>query len=697
LKASIYILLGLAMIAGRAYAAKPNIVILFADDMGYSDIGCYGSEIRTPNLDALAANGLRFSRFYNTGRCCPSRASIMTGVYSHQAGVGGMARDEKRPGYRGQLGFDTVTIPEVLRTAGYRTMMSGKWHLGWGDNNNPNTRGFDRFYGTRGYIDSYFSTIRRTEMYLDDKMVIPVTEKPVNHLFPDRLWYTTDVFTDYAMHFIDESLEMEKPFFLYLAYNAPHFPLHTKPEDLAKYRGSYKTVGWDKLRQQRLDKLLRLGLIDKSTALSPQTSPSWETLSEADQDLLDFKMSLYAGIVDSLDQNVGRVVKKLKDTGQLDNTLIFFLSDNGASAERGLLGLRGHDAGIDNWEEWGRKGGWTSSYGLGWANLSNTPFRMYKQFNHEGGISTPLIVHWPAGLKAKGELTHQTGHIIDIMATCVDVAGAEYPKTFRDKAIISLEGKSLLPVIKGGTLGERTLFWEHQGNRAIRDGEWKLVAVNDKRWELFNMDVDRSELNDLSQQNPEIAQRLEKDWLAWAARVNAKIPGEHAQTTATGPLPKMVAVGPPITIDPSNRATLATASFSSTRIGRDQDWSIHDKVLPTASGDKKTAHRSWWPKKGSTEWAQYDFKSPQKFERIKVYWFHDAPNGGCKVPQSWRLLYRKGKNWLPVQAGTAYGVERDRFNELTFKPVVTNALRLEVTLQKGASSGIHEWRVEALK
>ncbi|MFT5131414.1 MAG: arylsulfatase A-like enzyme [Rhodothermales bacterium] len=678
-----------------ALAGKPNIVILFADDMGYSDIGCYGSEIRTPNLDALAANGLRFSQFYNTGRCCPSRASIMTGLYSHQAGVGHMTRDEKRPGYRGQLGFDTVTIPEVLRTAGYRTMMSGKWHLGWADNNNPNTRGFDRFYGTRGYIDSYFTTIRRTEMYLDDKMVIPVTEKPVNQLFPDRLWYTTDVFTDYAMHFIDESLEMEKPFFLYLAYNAPHFPLHTKPEDLAKYRGSYKKVGWNRLRQQRLDRLLQLGLIDKGTALSPQTSPDWDSLSEADQDLLDFKMSLYAGIIDNLDQNIGRVVKKLKDSGQLDNTLIFFLSDNGASAERGVLGLRGHDAGIANWQAWGRKGGWTSSYGLGWANLSNVPFHMYKQFNHEGGISTPLIVHWPAGLKATGGITHQTGHLIDIMATCVDVAGAEYPETNKGQAIQPMAGKSLRPVLEGGSIGERKLFWEHQGNRAVRDDKWKLVAVKDQDWELIDIEADRSELNDLSTQHPEIAQRLEKEWLAWAVRVNAKLP-QLAQTTARGELPEMVAISPPITIDPSNRATMAMPSFSTPPVGRDHKWSIQDNILPTGSGDKKTVHRSWWPKKGTQEWAQYDFKSPQTFNHMKVYWFHDAPNGGCKVPMSWRLLYRQADKWLPVETEQAYGVERDNFNELRFAPVKTNALRLEVTLQKGFSSGIHEWRIEAL-
>ena len=510
----------------EAKSQRPNIVILFADDMGYSDIGCFGSEINTPNLDQLAANGLRFSHFYNAGRCCPSRASILTGLYQHQANIGHMAGDSGVKGYRDFLSFNAVTIPEVLRGAGYRTMMSGKWHLGWRDEGSPPARGFDRFYGTRGYIDSYFTTIRRTEMYLDNKMVLPATEKPINHLHPKDEWYTTDVFTDYALHFIDEALSMKKPFFLYLAYNAPHFPLHCKPEDQAKYRGSYRKPGWNKLRRQRYEKMVNLGLIDKRHTLSPQDSPEWNSLSDDEKDELDFKMSLYAGIIDRLDQNIGRVVAKLKDTKQLDNTLVIFLSDNGGTKETGMFGIKGRQANIANYATWARKGGWTSSYGQGWANLSNVPFRLYKRFNHEGGTSTPFIVHWPRGVKAKGGIAHQVGHIVDVMATCVDVSGATYPKQFRENDIQPMEGKSLVPVFNGESLGDRTLYWEHEGHRAVRDGKWKLVGLNGKPWELYDMSIDRTELKNQADSNRDTAKRLTALWDQWAKRCNVLSPDE---------------------------------------------------------------------------------------------------------------------------------------------------------------------------
>lgn len=512
-----------------ASGAKPNVVILFADDMGFSDIGCYGSEIETPNLDRLARGGLRFSHFYNAGRCCPSRASILTGLYQHQAGIGHMAGDKGLVGYRDFLSFNAVTIPEVLKGAGYRTMMSGKWHVGWRDEGSPTARGFDRFYGTRGYIDSYYTTVKRTEMYLDDKMVIPVTDKPVNHLRPDQEWYTTDVFTDYALHFMDEAVEMKKPFFLYLAYNAPHFPLHAKPEDLEKYRGRYKDKGWNRLRKQRYARLVRSGILRKEWALSPPDSPEWDSLSEADKDELDFKMALYAAIVDRLDQNIGRVVEKLKATGQFENTLILFLSDNGGTKETGMFGIKGHDAGVANYEDWARVGGWTSSYGQGWANLSNVPFRLYKRFNHEGGISTPLIAHWPAGIKARGKVTHQVGHIVDVMATCVDIAGAEYPAERNGKAIQPMEGKSLAPIFGGNALGSRTLFWEHEGHRAVRDGHWKLVAEHQQPWELYDMSRDRSELRDISVVNLQLTRKLERKWNEWAKRANV-LPWEDVKS-----------------------------------------------------------------------------------------------------------------------------------------------------------------------
>ncbi len=676
-----------------ADSQKPNIVILFADDMGYSDLGCYGSEIQTPNLNQLAGEGVRFSHFYNTGRCCPSRACILTGLYPHQANIGHMAGDSGVTGYRDFLSFNSVTIPEVLRTAGYRTLMTGKWHLGWRPEGSPTARGFDRFYGTRGYIDSYFTTVRRTEMYLNDKMVIPVTEKPVNHLHPDREWYTTDVFTDYALHFIDEAQADKKPFFLYLAYNAPHFPLHCKPEDLKKYRGRYKKAGWNKLRQARYKKLIDSGLLDSKFTLSPPDSPQWASLSPEEQDELDLKMSLYAGIVDRLDQNVGRVVKKLEDIGQLDNTLLIFVSDNGGTKETGMFGINGHKAGVANYDQWARKGGWSSSYGQGWANLSNVPFRLYKRHNHEGGVSTPLIMHWPERIKTKGTITHQVGHLVDIMATCVDATGADYPEQFAKNHIQPMEGKSLLPMFQGKELGKRTLYWEHEGNRAIRDGKWKLVALNKQPWELYDMSRDRTELENLVQASPDVAAQLSAKWDSWAKRAGVRSPAEIQELRRKNRRKTLGANQPKIKVDPNNLATQARSRFSSSLVGRDHDDSIRDGIVPTKSADKGSPHRSWWPHKGNQQWAQYDFSSDQKVDRVEVFWFHDSPNGGCKVPASWRVLYREDEKWKPVGTLNEPGAQPDRFNELRFRAVSTTALRIEVSLQPGFSGGIHEWRV----
>lgn len=506
------------LFAGAVDAARPNIVVLFADDMGYSDIGCFGSEIETPNLDRLAANGLRFSHFYNAGRCCPSRASIMTGLYPHQADIGHMAGDIGVTGYRDRLSFNAVTIAEVLAAAGYHTIMTGKWHLGWRDEGCPTARGFQHFYGTRGYIDSYYTIVPRTEIYLNDKLVLPVSERPVHHLNPDQEWYTTDVFTDYALHFIDTVREQDdEPFFLYLAYNAPHFPLHAKPEDVEKYRGKYRD-GWSTLRQRRYERLIQMGILDGSWPLSPLDVPQWESLTDRQREDLDFKMALFAAIVDRLDQNIGRVVERLQQIGELDNTLLLFVSDNGGTKETGLFGIKGDTNTVENHDQWGRKGGWSSSYGQGWANLSNVPFRLYKRFNHEGGISAPMIVHWPRGMTARGEVTHQVSHLIDIMATCIDVADAKYPSEFNGHKIQPMEGKSLLLLFGSQSIDDRTLYWEHEGHRAIRDGDWKLVAEHEKPWELYDMSRDRTELNDLSDEEPEVAKRLAMKWAAWAGR-----------------------------------------------------------------------------------------------------------------------------------------------------------------------------------
>ena len=514
------LLLGLATYGDER--RKPDIVVIMADDAGYSDFGCYGGEIETPALDKLAANGLRFSQFYNTGRCCPSRAALLTGVYQHQAGMGHMTKDRGLPSYSGTILPNVPTLAERLRRGGYRTMMTGKWHLGTEPKQSPIARGFDRFYGTRNFIDSYFTVLEHCPVFLDDKIVLPGTETPVNHLHPNQEWYTTDVFTDYALHFMDEAFKKhsDQPIFLYIAHNAPHFPLHAREEDTKKYRGRFRDTGWDKLRQQRYERMIELGLIKKEWALSPADVPKWDTYDAKLRDELDLKMALYSAIIDRMDQNIGRVIEKLRTAGRLDNTLFLFMVDNGVPGTgvhdwRGLFAKNGRhpETRVDNYSEWGRRGGWSSSSGRGWANLSNAPFRMYKRYTHEGGVATPLIVHWPDGLKDQNKLRHSPGHIIDIAPTCLNAAGLSTK---------GMEGQTLLPVFTKDSTQPRTLFWEHEGNRAVRQGDYKLVAQHNTPWELYNMRKDRNELHDLSRSMPQKAAELKKLYEAWAHRVGAK-------------------------------------------------------------------------------------------------------------------------------------------------------------------------------
>ena len=514
------LLLGLATYGDER--RQPDIVVIMADDAGYSDFGCYGGEIETPALDKLAANGLRFSQFYNTGRCCPSRAALLTGVYQHQAGMGHMTKDRGLPSYSGTILPNVPTLAERLRRGGYRTMMTGKWHLGTEPKQSPIARGFDRFYGTRNFIDSYFTVLEHCPVFLDDKIVLPGTETPVNHLHPDQEWYTTDVFTDYALHFMDEAFKKhsDQPIFLYIAHNAPHFPLHAREEDTKKYRGRFRDTGWDKLRQQRYERMIELGLIKKEWALSPADVPKWDTYDAKLRDELDLKMALYSAIIDRMDQNIGRVIEKLRTAGRLDNTLFLFMVDNGVPGTgvhdwRGLFAKNGRhpETRVDNYSEWGRRGGWSSSSGRGWANLSNAPFRMYKRYTHEGGVATPLIVHWPDGLKDQNKLRHSPGHIIDIAPTCLNAAGLSTK---------GMEGQTLLPVFTKDSTQPRTLFWEHEGNRAVRQGDYKLVAQHNTPWELYNMRKDRNELHDLSRSMPQKAAELKKLYEAWAHRVGAK-------------------------------------------------------------------------------------------------------------------------------------------------------------------------------
>jgi arylsulfatase A-like enzyme len=497
---------------------RPNVVIILVDDMGWSDIRPYGGEISTPHLEALAAKGLRFSQFYNTTRCSPSRASLLTGLYPHQAGMGHLDTvvREGSPGTTGRLNDQSITIAEVLRDAGYFTAMSGKWHLGQQNGSPPWQRGFDRvlniraggiFFPNQNFAGGDELTKRGQEpFYLDGT--------PIAHDAPQLggQWYTTYLWTDYSLKFIDEARAARKPFFLYVPHNAPHFPLMAPAELIAKYRGKYRE-GWDKLRAERYRRQIALGLIDRRWPLSPRESdsPAWDSLSSDAQDRFDHLMAVYAAMIEAIDISVGTLVKGLEARGLLDNTLILFLSDNGGNAESGPDGrFNGNPPGGPN----------SNLYlGMNWAALTNTPFRRFKHFIHEGGIATPLIAHWPRGIRRSNRIEHQPGHLVDVMPTIVDVTGARYPRTFRGRVVQPMEGVSLRPAFTGRRL-ERTqpLFWEHEGNRGIRSGRWKLVSRYPDAWELYDMIADRVERNDVAAGRRTLVKQLAAQWDAWATR-----------------------------------------------------------------------------------------------------------------------------------------------------------------------------------
>jgi arylsulfatase len=493
---------------------RPNILVILVDDMGYSDIGCYGSEIPTPHLDELAARGLRFTQFYNTPRCSPTRAALLTGLYSHQAGMGWLDNkvEPQSRGFYGRLLPRCVTIAEVLRTAGYFTAMSGKWHLGQQNGTPPWERGFVRSLNSR-YGEVYFpkeSDRPGTGMlYLNGREI----RKDSPELGKD--WYSTDLFVDWGLKFIDEARAEKKPFFLYLAQGAVHFPLRAPADVIAHYRGKYMQ-GWDKLREERHAKQIQLGIVDARWPLSPRPddSPAWDTREPERKQRFDAIMSVYAAMVECIDRSVGTLVAGLKQRGILDDTLILFLSDNGGNAEGGPPGATRGEGPI----------GGPQSYvmlGMNWATLANTPFRRYKHFTHEGGISTPLIAHWPAGIPAerRGRLEKQPGHLVDIMATAVDLADAKYPAQFQGNAILPMEGVSLRPAFEGKPLDrQQPIFWEHEGNKAVRDGKWKLVQKWRGPWELYDMEADRTELHDLAAMHPDVTARLATAWKSWQQR-----------------------------------------------------------------------------------------------------------------------------------------------------------------------------------
>lgn len=508
------------------YAERPNVVLIMVDDMGFSDIGCYGGEIQTPNIDALAAGGVRFDQFYNSGRCCPTRATLLTGLHPHQAGIGHMtltptARPGNRPAnYQGFLNRNCVTIAEALGGSGYKTIMAGKWHLGMHDQSvRPMQRGFDKFYGSLAGATRFFNPVHPRGMSMGNEKL----EKPESTT--DEAFYTTDAFTDHAITFIreHEKAAPEQPFFLYLAYTAPHWPLQAFEDDIAKYRGKYKG-GWEALRQSRYRRQIELGLIDADWQLSDpeENTPAWDSLSADKQDEMDLKMAIYAAMIDRVDQNIGKLVDSLKSQDAFDNTLILFLSDNGGCAEGGLLG-RGEFRDV---EKRNLESG--NNYGAAWANASNTPMRLYKHFNHEGGVATPFFMHWPNRIEPQSDWYREPAQLIDVMPTLLDVTEADYPKQFESNDILPLDGVSLRPAFNSKSLGrDEPIFVEHENNAMARDGKWKLVgrgvagpkSVAFAKWELYDMDSDRTETNNLAKQMPAKVKELASKWNAWSERV----------------------------------------------------------------------------------------------------------------------------------------------------------------------------------
>lgn len=488
-------------------AERPNIILILADDLGFSDIGCYGGEIRTPNIDKLAANGLRFSQFYNGARCCPTRASLLTGLYAHQAGVGHMVDDYARgvrqrmnsAAYTDRLSPSAPTIAETLRAAGYRTYMSGKWHLGYRTNEWPASRGFDRSFSLiHGAMNYYGSGIQNAGprgvplMSFDHDRFVP----------PDENFFATDEFTRQATRFIEEHKSSE-PFFLYLAYTAPHWPLHARAENIARHRGRYKAIGWDKLREQRLERLKQLGILDARTPLAPRPPrvPAWEKATADEQDQWDHEMAIYAAQTEEMDHGIGLLLATLEKTGRGKNTVIIFLSDNGGAAEDPNRSAPGALLG-------GRES--YEGYRIHGAHASSGPFRKTKKFTHEGGIATPCII---AGPGITNQLTRSVAHIIDLAPTIFQLAGAKPT---------NLEGIGLMPLFSGKQFTRaKPLFWEHEGHRAARDGDWKIVSTFGEPWELYDLSTDRTELKNLAAEKPEILARLKSHYDTWAIRVHA--------------------------------------------------------------------------------------------------------------------------------------------------------------------------------
>lgn len=533
--------------AAKTLDARPNVIVILADDMGFSDLGCYGGEIHTPHIDGLAKNGTRFAQFYNMARCCPTRASLLTGVYPHQAGIGAMNQNLGKPAYQGELNDHCVTIPEVLKEAGYQTGMVGKWHLthltiseGYphpkrllnfeeeapispSKANWPCNRGFQEHWGTIPGVDSYY-----------DPYGLVHNEETIKPEGKD--FYYTDFLADHAVQMIDQFSSTGKPFFMYVSVTAPHWPLQAPEADVEPYLDTYK-VGWDEIREQRFRRLVDLGLVKESWGLSPR--PDYPRMNDGASRLAAWedapakewqarRMAVYAGQITHLDRGVGRILDALKDKHIDDNTVVIFLSDNGGCAENVQPGWydipsktrdgRTIHVGDDPKFMPGPETVY-QSYGPAWANASNTPFRRFKHWAEEGGISAPFIVRWPGVTTEGGKIEHeQVGDVIDLMPTILDITGAKYPATHAGHPIPAEEGKSLVPILRGEKFDRGALCWEHEGNRAVRVGDWKLVAAHGEAWQLYNIVEDRTELHDRAAEMPEKVKELKQAYDEWAAR-----------------------------------------------------------------------------------------------------------------------------------------------------------------------------------
>jgi arylsulfatase A-like enzyme len=509
---------------------RPNIIVILADDMGYSDIGCFGGEISTPNLDRLAGEGLRITQFYNSGRCCPSRSALLTGLYPHQAGVGGMLQNDGLTAYDTHLSSNSVTLAEMLKDAGYHTMISGKWHVGSEPEHLPTARGFSDQYFSDNTTGHYFGIAKGRKYIVDGEEVKPEGEWLKSGTMEYQLfknedgsqWYATDAIASKAIGFVKDlrAREADQPFFLYLPFTAPHWPLHAFEEDIKKYQGKY-LGGWDSLRIQRFERMRKLGILDSKSKLTDRNEnvKPWNELSDSSKHYYDRLMAVYAAMIDRMDQNIGRVLESLKATGDLDNTMIIFLSDNGGCHE--MIHRSDRSVAVPGTLES------YDGYEYGWAGASNTPFKWFKHWSHEGGIAAPFIAWYPSMIKP-GRVSTSVRYIADLMPTFVDVAASKYPTEYHGYQITPTIGQSLLPLFKGEKdQGRDFTWWEHEGNRAVRKGDWKVVSRYDYAtntelpWELYNLEDDRTETIDLSKKHPEKVSELNGLYLQWAKKVNA--------------------------------------------------------------------------------------------------------------------------------------------------------------------------------